>query len=236
MSALEWTAQPVTAKGVTERHFRVGEAPGTLWSPEKGDAPLVLLGHGGGASRSAPVVVGTARRFVRHHGLAVAAIDAPYHGERTVDGVTFTNVQDLMAKMGRGATIEQAVAEWRATLDALLEVDGIVDRVGYWGLSMGTHLGVPVVAAEERVRAAVLGLFGAVGGERQRAAASAVTCPVMFLVQLDDEVVDPDGAIELFRLLGSKDKRLHAHPGRHIEVPAEEIEENGAFLARHLAG
>ena len=230
---MQWTADPVTAKGVTERHFRVGEAPGTLWTPEKGDAPLVLLGHGGGGSRSIPVVVGTARRFVRHHGLAVAAIDAPFHGERGAE--TFRNVRELMARMGSAETIQQAVSEWRATLDALLEVDGIVDRVGYWGLSMGTHLGVPVVAAEERIRAAVLGLFGAIGGQPQRDAAAAVTCPVLFLVQMDDEVVDPAGAVELFQLLGSKDKRLHGHPGRHTEVPLDEIEENGAFLARHLS-
>ena len=229
---MQWTADPVTAKGVTERHFQVGDAPGTLWTPEKGDAPLVLLGHGGGGDRSIPVVVGTARRFVRHHGLAVAAIDAPFHGTRRIE--TFASVQDLMARMGTRETIEQAVSEWRATLDALLEVDGIIDRVGYWGLSMGTHLGVPVVAAEERIRAAVLGLFGAIGGQRQRDAAAAVTCPVLFLVQMDDEVVDPAGAVELFQLLGSKDKRLHGHPGRHTEVPLDEIEENGAFLARHL--
>ncbi|MGH2684440.1 MAG: dienelactone hydrolase family protein [Actinomycetota bacterium] len=233
---MRWTADPVTAKGVTQREFRVGEASGTLWTPEKGPggdgAPLVLLGHGGGASRSVPVVVGTARRFVRHNGLAVAAIDAPLHGDRGTE--TFKTVPELMARMGSRETIQQAVSEWRATLDALLEVDGIIDRVGYWGLSMGTHLGVPVVAAEERIQTAVLGLFGAIGGGRQRAAAAGVTCPVMFLVQLDDEVVDPGGAIELFQLLGSKDKRLHAHPGLHSAVPLEEIEENGAFLKRHL--
>jgi len=232
---VNWTGEPTTAKGVTERQFLVGDAPGTLWTPEKGEAPLVLLGHGGGSSRAEPVVVATARRFVRHHQLAVAAIDAPFHGERGTE--TFRNVQDLMARMGSKETIGQVVSEWRATLDALLEAAEvrIVDRVGYWGLSMGTHLGVPVVAAEDRVRAAVLGLFGAIGGHRQREAAAAVTCPVMFVVQLDDEVVDPDTAIELFRLLGSKDKRLHAYPGRHIEVPREEIEANGAFLAQHLA-
>ncbi|MGV9777468.1 hypothetical protein [Streptosporangium sp. NPDC003464] len=32
--------------------------------------------------------------------------------------------------------------------------------VGYWGVSLGCGLGVPSVAAEPRVRAAVLGLGG----------------------------------------------------------------------------
>ena len=231
---MQWTAEPATAKGVTERQFRVGDAPGTLWQPDKGTAPLVLLGHGGGSSRRDPGVVATARRFVRHHGLAVAAIDAPLHGERGEQDVTFPDVQALMARMGKAEVIEQVVADWRATLDALLEVDGITARVGYWGLSMGTHLGVPVVAAEPRIEAAVLGLFGAMGGERQRAAAAAVQVPVTFVVQLDDELIDRDSAIELFQLLGSRDKRLHAYPGKHIEVPLDEIEDNGAFLTRHL--
>jgi dienelactone hydrolase len=233
--SLDWTADAVTAKAVTERHFRVGDAPGTLWSPERGEAPLVLLGHGGTSSRAEPSVVATARRFVRHHGLAVAAIDAPFHGERRRREVRFPDVQALMRHMGSAELIEQVVSEWRATLDAVLDVDGILPRVGYWGLSMGTHLGVPTVAGEPGIEAAVLGLFGAIGGARQAAAAAEVTVPVMFVVQLDDELVPHGSAIELFQLLGSKDKRLHAHPGRHTEVPLDEIEDNGAFLKRHLS-
>ncbi len=53
------------------------------------------------------------------------------------------------------------VADWRATLDALAalpEVD--TARVAYGGVSMGTMFGLPFVAAEPRIRAAVFGLCG----------------------------------------------------------------------------
>jgi alpha-beta hydrolase superfamily lysophospholipase len=66
-------------------------------------------------------------------------------------------------------------------------------------------------------------------------AASQITCPVLFLVQTDDELVPVDKAIAMFRAIGSKDKRMHAHPGAHSAVPLEEIEASETFLALHLS-
>jgi hypothetical protein len=59
---------------------------------------------------------------------------------------------------------------------------------------------------------------------------------VLFLQQLDDELVPRDSAMELFLAIGSSDKRLHAHPGVHEAVPPEEFDQSEAFLARHLEG
>ena len=47
---------------------------------------------------------------------------------------------------------------------------------------------------------------------------------MLFLLQTDDELVPPEGGFALFRALGSPDRRLHAHPGRHSAVPIEEME------------
>ena len=130
------------------------------------------------------------------------------------------------------------VADWRGTLDALQapEVLG-PGPVGWWGLSMGTILGLPVVAAEPRISVAVLGLMGLTGPskERLRADAAAVTCPLLFLVQWDDELFARDRAFELFTEFASTDKRLHAHPGGHVQVPAEEFRGSVAFLAKYLS-
>jgi hypothetical protein len=59
---------------------------------------------------------------------------------------------------------------------------------------------------------------------------------VLFLVQWDDELFPRDRAFELFSALASRDKRLHANPGRHVEVPAEEFRASEQFLAATLAG
>ena len=100
---------------------------------------------------------------------------------------------------------------------------------------MGTMFGIPFVAATPEVRVAVLGLMGTFDPTMPwTAAAAGVRCPVLFLVQLDDELVPPERALDLFRSLGSGDKRVHAHPGLHSAVPPEEIEASEAFLAQHL--
>ena len=108
--------------------------------------------------------------------------------------------------------------------------------VGWWGLSMGTILGLPVVAAEPRISVAVLGLMGLTGPskDRLRTDAAALTCPLLFLVQWDDELFARERAFDLFTEFGTTDKRLHANPGTHIQVPAEEFVGSVEFLARHL--
>lgn len=238
-----------TELGVTERGFELTVAgervPGIVWSPEgeTGERPLLLIGHGGMQHKRIDTILSRARTFVRHHGYAVVAIDAPGHGERITPeeaermrelrrtGLRQMTPERLRQMAARNA---QAVGEWKATLDAVQELD-YVGRgpVGYWGLSMGTAIGVPFVASEPRIRAAVLGLAGLRSGEFEQAARS-ITIPVMVMCQWDDEVAPRDSCLALFDALGSREKTLHANPGRHVEVPAYEREAWEAFFVRHL--
>ncbi|GAC1587756.1 MAG: hypothetical protein NVS3B21_02970 [Acidimicrobiales bacterium] len=127
-------------------------------------------------------------------------------------------------------------ADWTATVHQLRELDDVGDGpLGYWGLSMGTMFGSPLVAATADVRCAVLGLMGTFDDTNPWAtAAPAINCPVLFLMQTDDELVPTALALALFRSIGGRDKRLHAHPGAHSAVPIEEIDASEAFFARHL--
>ena len=127
----------------------------------------------------------------------------------------------------------RAVPEWRATLDALQELDciGAGGPVGFWGVSMGSWIGVPLAAAEPRIIAAV---FGLVGHEALAEAAARVTVPVDFLLQWDDELVPRDSGLALFDVFASREKSLHANPGRHAEVPMFELENSERFFTRHL--
>jgi pimeloyl-ACP methyl ester carboxylesterase len=150
------------------------------------------MGHGGGQHEKAPGMVARARRFAGEGGFAVAVVDAPGHGDRPRDTAFNRVAAANRARMEAGEPVsalvadlhrmmaEQSVPEWRRVLDALHGHVG-AGPVGYWGVSMGCGLGVPFVAAEPRVRAAVLGLGpvhaagGAVAGvtgvrTRQRAA------------------------------------------------------------------
>ncbi len=70
--------------GVTEQLFTIGEIPGVLCTPQHaaGPCPLILMGHGGGQHKKALGIPARAGRFVAEGGFAVAAIDAPNHGDR----------------------------------------------------------------------------------------------------------------------------------------------------------
>ncbi len=245
---LAWLDEDVSHDGVRQRRFDVtrdgGRIPGLLWTPEGAQLPLplVLLGHGGSGSKRQDYVRAMARRLCREHGVAAAAIDGPVHGDRrsapaAASSLVLAEFAQLWAYQGDSMT-DGMVADVRATLDALEalpEVDG--SALGWWGVSMGTIIGIPAVAAEPRFRAAVLGLMGLTGPTRERIAidAPSVRCPALFLVQWDDALFPHDAAVALWERLGATDKRLHAYPGDHGDLPAEAFEASARFLARQLA-
>lgn len=241
---MEWVGEPVVSKGVSERRFDLevsGETvPGILWTPEDatGSRPLVLLGHGGSQHKRTPNILALARRLVRHLGYAAAAIDGPMHGERS-SGEDVLAVARARGRMEEdpdetASRFRAARAEWSATIDALQQVDGVGSApLGYWGLSMGTVIGIPFLASEPRVDAAVLGLMGLPPNAKGRAVAS-ISIPVLFLLQWDDEVVDREAGFRLFGALASKDKTMHANPGLHSAVPAAEIQASEDFFSKRL--
>ena len=58
-------------------------------------------------------------------------------------------VGDLVARH-MAEVAEQTIPEWKATIDAVQALPdvGAGGRIGYWGLSMGTSIGLPLAAAE----------------------------------------------------------------------------------------
>jgi pimeloyl-ACP methyl ester carboxylesterase len=240
-------SEETTSDGVTQRLFEVGDVPGAVWAPAHatGPRPLILLGHGGGAHKTAPSTLARARRYVMGGGYAVAAIDAPGWGGRPtpaqyepfnaeIEELTAAGkpLGEAFARRGVVAA-ELAIPEWKAAIDALTGLDwiGAGRPVGYWGVSLGSAIGVPLVAAEPRITAAVLGLMGY---ETLAEAAARITVPVEFVLQWDDELVPRDSGLALFDAIGSAEKTLHANPGGHMDVPMFEVDSSQRFFARHL--
>lgn len=243
---MQFTSE-ATPDGVSAKDFRLGAVPGVLWTPTATiqPRPLVLLAHGGGQHSKSPGVAARARFYVTECGYSVAAVDAPGHGDRprTEDDERFTvRLRALMADGGDiGPLIAdnnrrlaaQAVPEWQTTVDALLRRDdiGATTAIGFWGVSLGSTVGMPLVARDQRIVAAVFGLAGNPALARD---AARVTVPVQFLMQWDDEFVEREAALALYDAFGSNEKTLHANPGRHTSVPAFEMESSARFFTRHL--
>ena len=244
-----------TADGVVERDFTIGDIPGVLWSPAAAGAatetshtgsatPLLLMGHGGGLHKRAPGLLARARQAVVRDGFHVAAIDAPGHGDRPRSAQDRQWVAQMMSAREAGEPIasiiakfngslaERAVPEWRTTIDALLTLAGIsADApIGYSGMTIATAIGIPLAAAEPRIRAATFG--GVFAYDTLMSAAKTLTIPIEFLLPWDDTELSRQDGFAVFDAFASTDKTLHAFPGSHFRVPAERIDTR--FFARQL--
>jgi dienelactone hydrolase len=229
---------------VRRRDFTVAEIPGVLWSPAatSGPAPLVLLGHGGGEDKRSRGMDGRAARLVAA-GFAVVVLDAPGHGGRPLTETDERERAALSRAMAAGEPVgpivtrynadiaERAVPEWRAVLDALLDLPELGGAVGYYGLNMGTAIGVPLTAVEPRITAAVFGLFWP---DTLIDTAGRITVPIEYSLQWDDEHIERDRGLALFDAFASTEKSLHANSGRHKDLPRFEADSAVRFFARHL--
>jgi cephalosporin-C deacetylase-like acetyl esterase len=138
-----------------------------------------------------------------------------------------------------GQRTRLAVPEWKAALDAAQGFDfvGAGGPVGYWGVSMGTAIGVPFVADEPRITAAVFGLSGIRESNPDfEAAANRITIPLEFVFQWEDAVAPRERGLALFNAFGSAEKTMHINPGGHMDIPDFEGASWERFFARHLGG
>lgn len=250
----------INEKGVLEQRFDLKVesevVSGILWRPadKPENIPTILIGHGGTQHKRAPNVLGLARRFVRHLGFAAVAVDAPGHGDRVTDPEAAAeqrrNLEQRIASGPTGrpfeipadqakawvARTQGGVREWKALLDELPST-GLSGPYGYWGVSMGTAIGLPFVASEPRIGAAVLGLAGMgnrPGAQGFEAAARSLDIPILFVFQWDDELMNRESGLALFDTIASKEKTMHINPGGHVGTPLFERDSYDAFFARHL--
>jgi hypothetical protein len=166
--------------------------------------------------------------------MQAVAIDGPGHGDRAFPDIE-PQLDFFAEAWNRGGGTEGIVADWQATLD-FIEAEHRPRPTGWWGLSMGTMMGLPVTVVESRISVAVLGLMGGWGpnGDDLIRLAPKLDTPLRFLVQWDDEIVPRDACLELFTALGSARKTLHANPGAHSAVPTVEVIASLDYLDRYL--
>ena len=221
---------PEAARGVPE---------GGVPTPLAEKAPLVLFGHGASGDRYQQPICHLAHRLVDTVGCHALAIDGPVHGMRQVAGGDRAAFAEEAQRPG---FTDDMVADWQAAITAVSERVA-VGELAYFGLSMGSLLGIPLLAAlsatSQAPKVAVLGLVGSTGAgthfaDRLLADAAKITCPLLFLMQLEDELFPRDGCLAAFDALASADKCIHANPGLHPQVPGAEVEASLAFIRDRL--
>jgi dienelactone hydrolase len=213
--------------------------PLAYWIPggQPGPCPLVLVGHGGSGHKTSSLVQDIVQRMLPA-GIAVAAIDGPVHGERREVFVDGPVVRDEFRELwSRGGDVDAMVQDWQAALDHLCQNASIdAGRVAWYGISMGTAYGLPVVAADPRIKAAVLGMWGTcrLPCDRLVADAQRLTVPVLFQVKREDAIFTAAGQQALFDHLASSRKEFAAYDGGHVDPVGEQLDDIARFLQAHL--
>jgi pimeloyl-ACP methyl ester carboxylesterase len=240
---IDWN-YAVDSNGVATQEFSMAEndnrnITGAVWLPSKSSDTntLMCFGHGASGNRYQAPICDLAGRFV-NDGIPVLSIDGPVHGLRQVGN---GGREAFWSEYRRDGCLTDMTNDWTQSIDAVRKLDGMnAPKIAFFGLSMGTILGIPLIASRNDVTVATLGLFGSQEGaphhNEQMTDANKIDCPLLFLMQLDDELFTREGYLDVFDSFASNDKRIHANPGLHPEVPGQEILFAYDFLMSHITG
>ena len=246
---MHFTSEKNLDGGITERDFTVGDISGILWTPPAASSsapvPIILMGQPGGIGtrRMYPRLAARARSAAAQ-GFAAVCVEAPGAGDRApLPGAEQARV-DLTRAISAGERptddlidrlivplVDKAVPEWQTTLDEVLDLPEIGERVGFSGGVIA--IGIRLAAIDSRITAA--GLFaGSYVPRTTMEEAHQVTIPLHVLLQWDDEGNDRQMALDLFDAFGSTEKTLYANMGGHTGVPPFACDDAARFFARHL--
>ena len=114
------------------------------------------------------------------------------------------------------------------------EID--LNRIGWYGISMGTAYGIPLIAADSRIKVASLGMWGTCRPPTERLVAEAkkISVPVLFQVKDGDEIFTSIGQQDLYNNLSSKEKNYQNYPGGHTDPKDQQLSDIVQFLSQHL--
>ncbi|MEM7363050.1 MAG: hypothetical protein AAF525_03445, partial [Pseudomonadota bacterium] len=141
------------------------DVTGAIWLPESELEEglldhLICFGHGASGDRYQPPITHLAGRFIEH-GLPVLSIDGPVHGLRQQGEGGRTAFGPELA---RQTCIEDMIDDWQIAIDAAQGHPDVGNTpLAYFGLSMGSIFGVPLVGARDDMTVATLGLLGISG-------------------------------------------------------------------------
>lgn len=192
---------------------------------------VIVAMHGRRGHRKVPYLQGAAKRWSRD-GLAVVTMDAPYHGDRSLD-----QIPDLARNE---PFLVQTVGDLRRLCSAI-GTDQRLDALplGYLGFSMGVLVGVPFMAVDDRVRTGVFAVGGATGTGTTDPATYAPLIgdrPVLMVNADQDEFFNRASVTALYQAFGSSGELLQ-FPGTHgqWQHPGRRYQSMFDFFKTHMS-
>ena len=229
-----------------EYSSRGDRVPGRLLRPASSEpVPLILFQHGLHGSKDA-AYLDAAAPWIRH-GVAVASIDFPLHGERANAKLSRqlfageAGSDDASHPDSRMLWIEftrQAVSDLRRAVDALRSFPGLDGRVAYAAFSLGAMIGAIYCASDPRPCAAALALAGGGLGPPEidpcAHIARIAPRPILFVNATQDKRV-PRSATEALYERAQEPKRIEWFDSGHGDLPGGALKEMWLFLRTQLA-
>lgn len=230
-----------------EYSSRGDRVPGRLLRPREasGPVPLILFQHGLNGSKDA-VYLEAAAPWIQH-GVAVASIDFPLHGERADAKLS----QQLLASGASGADTaradaaalwieftRQAVCDLRRAVDVLSSFPELDGRVAYAAFSLGAMIGAVYCASDPRPCAAALALAGGGLGPPEidpcTHVARIAPRPILFVNATRDERVSRTATEALYEQ-AKEPKRIAWFDAGHSDLPGAALKEMWLFLREQLS-
>ncbi len=215
------------------------QVPASIWLPKDSNTPrpVVLVGHGGSGHKRSQLVLDIVQALIPHQ-IGVVAIDGPVHGSRRnvfADGpIVRQEFRDLWAT---GQSVDPMVEDWQSCIDYICQLPEInPQQIGWYGISMGTAYGIPLVAKETRIKAAALGMWGTCREPalRLKIDAAKMQIPVLFQEKEQDEIFTHEGQVDLYQCIQSQNKIYRSYSGGHTDPKDEQLNDIVHFLVQHL--
>ena len=149
MESIQWSEGQIGATDfVINNHPGHRLVTGAIWLPKISSESniVVLCGHGASGDRYQDPIPYLVKHLVDRHNIVVLSVDGPVHGLRKVEP---GGREAFFKEMQRPTFIDDMVSDWLiATEDILKEKNITIETLGYFGLSMGTMFGVPLLASQ----------------------------------------------------------------------------------------
>jgi cephalosporin-C deacetylase-like acetyl esterase len=216
------------------------KVPASIWLPTEAEVPrpVVLVGHGGSGHKRSQLVLDIVQELIQKHQIAVVAIDGPVHGARRdvfMDGTVVR--QEFRDLWSTGLSVDPMVEDWKSCIDYITQLPEIdSQRIGWYGISMGSAYGIPLIAKEDRIKVAALGMWGTCRSpaDRLKEDATKIKIPVLFQEKEQDEIFTSAGQLDLYQCLGSSQKKYQTYPGGHTDPKDQQLNDIVQFLSQHL--